>query len=181
MRVPIRAIHYQEILCLFRKGHGPILQVKKLDEEEKKKKATLVKAKDTVQGFIKFEQFCKDLVSMLGDAVLLVKPKVFSLIIQLVFEAVSVSYKDQYDEDSICLRRITDIVSPFENQVTDNIPVHKIFRTTTLDMIVKFHCMQRRNTAETKRLVKRRFVPQTLHSGQGQEQLFDNIGKVMQH
>ena len=31
MTVPIRSLHYHEILCLFRKAHGPILQIKKVD------------------------------------------------------------------------------------------------------------------------------------------------------
>lgn len=30
--VPIRTLHFNEILCLFRKAHGPILQIKKVDK-----------------------------------------------------------------------------------------------------------------------------------------------------
>ena len=28
--VPVRALHYNEVLCLFRKAHGPILKIEKV-------------------------------------------------------------------------------------------------------------------------------------------------------
>lgn len=132
--VPIRALHYQEIICLFRKAHGPILEVKKVEDSQQnelrnslQKKASLVKAADTVQGFIHYSTFCKDLVQMIGDAVLLIKPKIYSLIVQLLFEACTVRHVTENDEDVIYMRRITDINSPFENTLTDPLPVHKLF------------------------------------------------------
>lgn len=51
---------------------------------------------------------------MLGDAVLLVKPDIYTLIVELIFEAVQVRTVDK-GESVIYLRRITDIVSPFQN------------------------------------------------------------------
>ena len=59
----------------------------------------------------------------------------------------------------IYLRRITDITSPFENSVTDNLPVNKIFRLNTLSIVIKYFCMQEIMPAELKRLIERRFVP----------------------
>ena len=132
--VPIRALHYQEIICLFRKAHGPILEVKKKENSQKllrnsfqQKKASLVKAADTVQGFIHYSIFCKDFVQMIGDAVLLIKPKIYYLIVQLLFEACTIRHVTAADEDIIYMRRITDIISPFENTLTDPLPVHKLF------------------------------------------------------
>jgi len=49
---------------------------------------------------------------MLGDAVLLVKPDIYTLIVELIFEAVQVRAVDK-GEPVIYLRRISDIVSPF--------------------------------------------------------------------
>ncbi len=45
------------------------------------KKASLVTAEDTVQGFVSYQTFCKDLVQMLGDAVLLVQGNLYSVIV----------------------------------------------------------------------------------------------------
>ena len=105
-----------------------MLQVKKVDEEEKtQKKASLVKASDTVQGFVNFYTFCEDIVRMLGDGILLVKPNIYCLIVQLIFEAVSFVHKLKSGEDVICLRRITDIVNPFENGITESLPVKEIY------------------------------------------------------
>ena len=50
---------------------------------------------------------------MLGDAVLLIKPPIYSLILQLLFESVSIFYTTLDGEDIIYMRRITDISSPF--------------------------------------------------------------------
>lgn len=119
--VPIRALHYNEILCLFKKAHGPILNVKKAEDltasaelkktiaEVARKKGKTVTATDTVQGFVNYRTFCGDIVRMIGDAVLLVRPQVYSLILQLLFEAVSLVYRTAKGEDVIYLRRITDI------------------------------------------------------------------------
>ena len=124
INVPIRASHYSELLCLFKKAHGPILHVKKMEDltasaefkksvaEVQKKKEKTVTVSDTVQGFVNYDMFCADIVKMLGDAVLLVKPTVYSLILQLLFEATSLQYT-YCSEDVIYLRRITDISSPF--------------------------------------------------------------------
>ena len=91
--LPIRALHYNEILCLFKKAHGPILYVKKAEDltasaelkrtiaEMSKKKDRTVTASDTVQGFVNYRMFCRDIVQMLGDAVLLVNSQVYSLIL----------------------------------------------------------------------------------------------------
>ena len=79
---------------------------------------------------------------MLGDAVLLIKPPIYSLILQLLFESVSIIYTTLDGEDIIYMRRITDITSPFSNQITDTVPVAEIFRLETLDIIVKYHCMK---------------------------------------
>ena len=93
INVPIRALHYNELLCLFKKAHGPILFVKKVEdltasaefkksiEEFSRKKEKTVTATDTIQGFVNYKIFCRDIVRMLGDAVLLVKPQVYSLIL----------------------------------------------------------------------------------------------------
>ena len=119
IQVPIRAIHYNEIMCLFRKAHGPILEIKMIvgdvRSSQQKKKAELVKASDTVQGFISFQTFCKDLVKMLGDAVLLLTPGVYALVLQLLFEAMTVSVPGNDGENIVYVRRITDISSPFQN------------------------------------------------------------------
>ena len=56
---------------------------------------------------------------MLGDAILLVEPNIYCLILQLIYEAVSFIHKLKSGEEVIYLRRITDIVSPFENGVTE--------------------------------------------------------------
>ena len=109
------------------------------------RKASLVKASETVQGFVGYAQFCKDLVQMLGDAVLLMKPQIYSLIAQLVFESVSIQHVTPEGEEVIYLKRITDISSPFDNQITDNLPVDKILRLKTLDTIVKYFCMIERS------------------------------------
>jgi len=100
---------------------------------------------------------------------------------QLIFEAVSIQHITDTGEDVISLRRITDILSPFENQITDNLPVHKIFRYKNLEMIVKFFCMQEISAKERKRLVERKFVPQALLNKKGGEQLYDNIEKVIKN
>ena len=39
--LPIRAIHYNEILCLFRKAHGPLLQLKQVDLKKHAKSSIL--------------------------------------------------------------------------------------------------------------------------------------------
>ena len=36
--VPIRTVHFNEILHLFRKAHGPLLQIKKVDNTSTKTK-----------------------------------------------------------------------------------------------------------------------------------------------
>ena len=79
---------------------------------------------------------------MLGDAVLLIKPPIYSLVLQLLFESVSIFHTTQEGEDIIYMRRITDISSPFENKITDTVPIEEIFRLETLDIIVKLHCMK---------------------------------------
>ena len=145
INVPIRAIHYAEIMCLFRKAHGQILEVKKIGDNvrssQQKKKAELVRATDTVQGFVSFQMFCKDLVKMLGDAVLLVSPSIYTLVLQLLFESMTISTTSETNENVVYLKRITDLISPFQNQITDNLPIDKIFDLVNMDMIVKYFCM----------------------------------------
>ena len=74
---------------MFKKDHGPILHVKKAEDltasaelknviaEAGRKKDKTVTASDTVQGFVSYMTFCRDIVRLLGDAVLLVKPQVY--------------------------------------------------------------------------------------------------------
>ena len=109
---------------------------------------------------------------MIGDAVLLIKPKIYYLIVQLLFEACTVRHVTENDEDVIYMRRITDINSPFENTLTDPLPVHKLFNLQTLETIVKYFCLieTKDKEKEQKRLVERHFIPQALLSKQaGQE------------
>ena len=112
INVPVRALHYNEIMCLFRKAHGPILKIQKVDESAKqrsKKKANIVTANETVQGFASFINFSKDIVSMLGDGLFLLSPDMYTVVLQLVFEACSFHTQNKKGEDIICFRRITDI------------------------------------------------------------------------
>ena len=173
--------------------------MQKVDDSQKqkaspqKKKAQTTTAGDTVQGFVSYKIFCLDIIRMLGDGVLLVRPQIYSLIAQLLFEAISIQTTIADNEDVIYIRRITDIKSPFENQVTDNLPVNKIFRVQTLSTIVKYFCMQQISEEEMKRLVERRFIPNSLtckivNGGKAgpstgvtdvPHQQFDSVEKVM--
>ena len=55
-----------------------------------KKKPDIVKAADTVQGFITYSKFCADVVRMLGDGVFLVKPNIYDTVLKLIFQGVCV-------------------------------------------------------------------------------------------
>ena len=78
---------------------------------------------ETVQGFASFANFGRDVVSMLGDGIFLLSPDMYTVVLQLVFEACSFHAKNKKGEDVIYLRRITDISSPFLTPITDNLPV----------------------------------------------------------
>jgi len=104
---------------------------------------------------------------MLGDAILLVEPNIYCLILQLIYEAVSFIHKLKSGEEVIYLRRITDIVSPFENGVTEYLPVEEIYQVKNLDLTVRLFCMREISTKEKKRLLERRLVPQSLVSNHG--------------
>ena len=170
--VPIRSLHYQEILCLFRKAHGPILRIRRVEVDDEtvnffndtSKKASLVTASETVQGFCSFKQFCIDLVRMLGDGVLLVSPDIYTIVVKLIFEACTTQirasdYIGNEGEDSIYFRRITDISSPFCTPMTDHKPIAQIFLFQNLDQIVKLFCMREVIPEDMTRLVERRFIP----------------------
>ena len=99
---------------------------------------------------------------MIGDAILLVKPQIYTVVLQLVFESLIIQYKTKQQEDIMYVRRITDITSPFENVHVDHLPVSKLFKLQNLDIIVKYFCMIEISDNERKRLIERRFIPQDL-------------------
>ena len=122
---------------------------------------------------------------MLGDGIFLLSPDMYTVVLQLVFEACSFHAKNKKGEDVIFFRRINDITSPFLTPITDNLPINRIFELGVLDQIVKLFCMKEISPAETKRLKDRRFIPSALvikeFKAQPGEQLYDALEKVMQH
>ena len=60
---------------------------------------------------------------MLGDGILLLTPDIYTVVVQLIFEASTLRTKTKDNEDVIYFRRITDIKSPFNTPMTDNLPI----------------------------------------------------------
>ena len=70
---------------------------------------------------------------MLGDGILLLSPDIYTVVLQLVFEACSFHAKNRKGDDVIYFRRINDIISPFQTPITDNLPINRIFELGVLD------------------------------------------------
>lgn len=123
---------------------------------------------------------------MLGDGILLLNPDLYTVVVQLVFEAVSIQTKTKRNEPIIYLRRITDVTSPFLSPITDNLPVYRIFTLETLEQVVKHFCMKEVLQKELDRLTERRFRPSALVNKDTKtvapgEQLYDSIELMLKY
>ena len=139
-----------------------------------------------MQGFAHYSTFCQAFVRMLGDGILLLNPDLYTVVVQLVFEAVSIQTKTKRYEPIIYLRRITDVTSPFLSPITDNLPVYRIFTLETLEQVVKHFCMKEVLQKELDRLTERRFRPSALVNKDTKtvapgEQLYDSIELMLKY
>ena len=65
--------------------------------KRKPKKPDIVKAAETVQGFIGFQRFSIDIIKMLGDGVYYVKSEVYAKILKLITECATIKISSLMD------------------------------------------------------------------------------------
>ena len=87
--IPIKLLHHNDFILLFRKAHGPLLQSDSNIPYEKGRSREVnsvspgQKSQSSIKvpGFVYYNQFTEELVGMLGDYILLVDPAAYSLVI----------------------------------------------------------------------------------------------------
>ena len=132
-----------------------------------------------------------DVVKLVGDCVLILNPHIYCVVLQLVFESMSLRVPVQtrhvngnvvFSDKSefICLRRIKDIHSPF-SQITEGVAVEDLLTLKYLKKIVKRHSSVREEPNQIRKMLARRFVPSTLLLKEDRElRKYDRVAKVLE-